>query len=655
MPKDPTSYASADWDLEYVPDAEKRHESFAKLMDPHTDLEPDDHRELSDFATSVHNAITEEYFAKVHDGTKDDAIGKGLADLKVQFAQLAVNHHNETRDTGQVTAWTHAMTGLTSLRPNLLNQADFHTLDSLLTAAPEERLTPEYQDRLPLAYDAIHHGTIGAQESWQNALTEQSISSDTILAAFQDLSITPNTQPNAVQIVGTGGQGIWERDWSNRVDPDQNTNYNYLQYASGHQVPGDMRAMCFAKDLASAQVDELNDIRRQVNRQTPEGIARSQDIRDRVQEAIRRRSGDSLEHEPKPTQSRADPNDPAVDFARRHPDDADHIHSVLTEHARHSLEAGTDLVMQGLLENDLTKLNAGRSISDLALTSYRDAIADPAVEHTITEFIDSTEHRIFVNDSSPNYLVIAQAAQHQTAALQYATGTDDPDVQAALAHHAAVQHIARNCSAMDHSTQDMVDTIFPEPQSLLGEIHLRQLNQLTRFVFRDQRADFVSECTEHLANGDIQAAADALQHTHQYQLNLIATFFNQADNQGNPDHTPSNLAQEYTNETLQQIRALDSDEALLHRLDNITAAYPVKPPDHATGPESACREMLFTLAEANIEACQHLVHQHGAVAAIENPEFINYVAEATTISALARSGEIEGALARAATNPSWPS
>ena len=619
MPKDTTSYSSAEWDLEYLPETAKRHESFAKMMDHQTNLEPHDHRELCKFANNIHNTITKEYFSKLRDGTQDDAIGKSLADLKVQFAQLAVNHHHQTHDTGRVTAWTHAMTGLTSMRPNLLNEADFNTVHELLNAAPEEQQSPDYQNRLPLAYQDLHHGALGAQESWQETIAghrnQHTISSEDFLATYRDLSIIPKTGPNTVQIVGTGGQGIWERDWSRRIDPERDSSYHYLQYASGHQVPGLMRAMCFAKDIASLQ--------------NLEASARDQATKDA-----------SIEQ--------------AAEFTRRHPDDAEQLNAILDGPIHIAVEAGTDLIMQGLLENNLTKLNAGRNISETALASYNEATKDPDAEHRLIQAANSTNDHISTNNLKPDYHSLVQAAYRQAEALLNIAGTKDPNTETALVRHAAVQHNAQNCSAMEHSTHQIVDSIFPEPQTALAEIHLRQLMQLTQYVFRDQRADFIHESAEHLQNGDIQAAADALQHTHQYQLNLIAVFYNQADKQGNPDHAANNLAQDYATETLDQLNQLGTTDAVHNALDAIAAAYPIQPPERATGPESQCREMLYYLTQANLEVCTHLLYQAGVEDALQNSAFINHVTDATAIVALAHSGELEDALARAANNANWP-
>ena len=187
---------------------------------------------------------------------------------------------------------------------------------------------------------------------------------ESVLQAYLDRTITPETAPNRIMIVGTGGLGLWERAWRSLALAGTEEGEEYRLSQEGAAQAGTMRAMCFASDLSAQAEDLVRMAGTEHYALTPAGIRQREHF---------------LEHTGEPGKRRARlPSTPAERrmrrFQARFPDwltrfpHLENIASDAVQLGKHLCFLGLIHGNPALLENGRNTMRAGTRFLDAALT-----------------------------------------------------------------------------------------------------------------------------------------------------------------------------------------------------------------------------------------------------------------------------------------------
>ena len=189
-----------------------------------------------------------------------------------------------------------------------------------------------------------------------------------ILHSYRDLGVNPNTSPNSVMIVGTGGIGLWEREWQQAAlegtPEDDVKEKEYELYRSGDLQHGIMRAMCFAKDEAWEFITVIQDFRTSAFRFTSEGRRRRENFnsarREIGQKEMDEHSDPTMEH-----------------FMEVHPDNWREVHRCLHDAATARVEFGMQLLVTGMTSEDKSLIETGQNLMAASVQWLRERMEHP--------------------------------------------------------------------------------------------------------------------------------------------------------------------------------------------------------------------------------------------------------------------------------------
>ena len=189
---------------------------------------------------------------------------------------------------------------------------------------------------------------------------------DSILQKYRDTAYLPDTHPNNVMIVGTGGTGLWERSWRRFAIPGQDTNatfhqeYNLSQ--SGAATPGPMRAMCIATDLSREYAARLLHLQSQHYSTTPDGRSLIQQLTKPLADLLPRHR--SLVEE----------------YLQKNPDHGSQQFLQMHTAAQDVQQIGKHILFLGILHEDPTLIPTGIRLQHFWTSLLQSALLDPSDE-----------------------------------------------------------------------------------------------------------------------------------------------------------------------------------------------------------------------------------------------------------------------------------
>ena len=187
-----------------------------------------------------------------------------------------------------------------------------------------------------------------------------------ILNNYRDLTVTPKTKPNSVMIMGTGGIGLWEREWRRAAleETQGDDGAEYELYRSGDLQPGIMRAMCFAKDESWEFITVIQDIGISAFEFTSEGRR----MREHCNSNLRGIGLEDLDEHSDPTMER---------FIEVHPDNWTEVHRCLNDATTAKLEFGMNLLVTGMTSEDNSLIETGQNLMAASVRWLRERMEHP--------------------------------------------------------------------------------------------------------------------------------------------------------------------------------------------------------------------------------------------------------------------------------------
>ena len=223
---------------------------------------------------------------------------------------------------------------------------------------------------------------------------------NTLLNQYRTEGAPSPAKPNSIMTVGTGGTGLWERNWSRiALDAEQYTNDRAAyQLLSADQTPGVMRAMCFAAGACRQDAITLINYGTRTVRFTDEG-QRMREIADQMMADVLARhdaqkaSGEAsitskLSSDDRANISRAfeamseeqDEQEKVVsvvdDMVARHPDDWSTKFQEWQHFCEIAQELGTHLTMIGFLQQETQLIALGMSVSARSVRVMAESLRD---------------------------------------------------------------------------------------------------------------------------------------------------------------------------------------------------------------------------------------------------------------------------------------
>ena len=350
-----------------------------------------------------------------------------------------------------------------------------------------------------------------------------------LVANYHDLNVDPETKANRLMVVGTGGTGLWERQWSKLATEGAGNLEGrlYELYQAGEKQAGPMRAMCFATDEARIHEAAIRDIEMSAYQFTDEG--------DRQRDQFNRQlAGNGVSYL---VRNQADTT--MESFVEHHGERWGPIMNELGTAAADMVQFGKHLTALGIHQEDEDLIAIGQNTMEHAARWLTDQVENPGGAQEALEQCGRTGEKWPAIGEDASHLGTERHREVRTMARILGQGSEDLTREAA--DFTATATVARDAAQLRRQNIELLHELGSKDGGVASL--MRKVSDETFSNQSQEGASTLSKAAQDLSEGTAGETAQAYTKMAALQEGMLAVAYRERHTEHRPAGNPKWLHQ----------------------------------------------------------------------------------------------------------------